>query len=48
MSILMIFFVILDYLWVADEMCEVTLELSNPFPFELEVSNMVCILFSKQ
>ncbi|XP_075217129.1 trafficking protein particle complex subunit brun isoform X2 [Lycorma delicatula] len=30
----------LDYLWVAEEMCEVTLELSNPFTFELEVSNM--------
>ncbi|KAG8296970.1 hypothetical protein J6590_045812 [Homalodisca vitripennis] len=30
----------IDYLWVAEELCEVKLELSNPFPFELEVSNM--------
>lgn len=30
----------LEYLWVADEKCEVVIELSNPFPFELEVSNM--------
>lgn len=34
----------LDYLWVADELCEVKLEISNPFPFELEVSNMVRVV----
>ncbi|KAK9505487.1 hypothetical protein O3M35_009531 [Rhynocoris fuscipes] len=30
----------LNYLWVAEEECEVKLELTNPLPFELEVSNM--------
>lgn len=30
-----------DYLWVAEEECEVKIELTNPLPFELEVSNMV-------
>lgn len=30
----------LDYLWVAEEVGEVTLELSNPLSLELEVSNM--------
>lgn len=29
------------YLWVAEEECEVKVELTNPLPFELEVSNMV-------
>lgn len=30
----------LNYLWVAEEECEVKLELTNPLNFELEVSNM--------
>ncbi|XP_073992373.1 trafficking protein particle complex subunit brun isoform X2 [Rhodnius prolixus] len=30
----------LNYLWVAEEECEVKIELTNPLPFELEVSNM--------
>ncbi|XP_039275687.1 protein brunelleschi isoform X4 [Nilaparvata lugens] len=30
----------LDYLWVAEEMGEVTLQLTNPLSLELEVSNM--------
>lgn len=30
----------LSYLWVAEEECEVKVELTNPLPFELEVSNM--------
>ncbi|KAF6213902.1 hypothetical protein GE061_011627 [Apolygus lucorum] len=30
----------LNYLWVAEEECEVKIELTNPLQFELEVSNM--------
>uniref|UniRef100_A0A0C9R0S0 Bru_0 protein n=1 Tax=Fopius arisanus TaxID=64838 RepID=A0A0C9R0S0_9HYME len=29
-----------DYLWVEDDVCEVSLQLVNPLPFELSVSNM--------
>lgn len=35
----------MDYVWVINELCEVILELSNPLNFELEVTNIVCILF---
>lgn len=30
----------LDFLWVEGDVCEVTLKLTNPLPFELKVSNM--------
>ncbi|GLG96735.1 Protein brunelleschi, partial [Gryllus bimaculatus] len=30
----------MDYQWVVGDTCEVSLELSNPLPFELKVSNM--------
>ncbi|KAL1123080.1 hypothetical protein AAG570_002168 [Ranatra chinensis] len=30
-----------NFIWVAEEQCEVKMELTNPLPFELEVSNMV-------
>lgn len=35
----------MDYVWVINELCEVILELSNPLNFELEVTNIVSILF---
>ncbi|KAB0793804.1 hypothetical protein PPYR_13424 [Photinus pyralis] len=30
----------MDFLWVENDVCEVTLKLVNPLPFELKVSNM--------
>lgn len=30
----------MDYVWVEGDVCEVLLDLSNPLPFELKVSNM--------
>ncbi|XP_017781590.1 PREDICTED: protein brunelleschi [Nicrophorus vespilloides] len=30
----------MDFLWVENDLCEVTLKLVNPLPFELKVSNM--------
>ncbi|XP_022916295.2 protein brunelleschi [Onthophagus taurus] len=30
----------MDFLWIENDMCEVTLKLVNPLPFELRVSNM--------
>lgn len=33
-------FLFLDFLWVENGLCEVTLKLINPLPFELKVSNM--------
>lgn len=35
----------MEYVWVINEPCEVILELSNPLNFELEVTNIVSILF---
>lgn len=35
----------LEYVWVVNEPCEVILELSNPLNFELEVTNIVSIIF---
>lgn len=35
----------IEYVWVINEPCEVILELSNPLNFELEVTNIVSILF---
>jgi len=35
----------MEYVWVVNEPCEVILELSNPLNFELEVTNIVSILF---
>lgn len=35
----------MEYVWVIDEPCEVILELSNPLNFELEVTNIVSVLF---
>lgn len=34
------FFVVTDYLWVEGDICEVSMQLINPLPFELHVSNM--------
>lgn len=33
-------FIFTDFLWVENDLCEVTLKLLNPLPFELRVSNM--------
>lgn len=33
-------FVTTDYLWVEGDVCEVSMQLINPLPFELHVSNM--------
>nr|XP_018912061.1 PREDICTED: protein brunelleschi [Bemisia tabaci]XP_018912062.1 PREDICTED: protein brunelleschi [Bemisia tabaci]XP_018912063.1 PREDICTED: protein brunelleschi [Bemisia tabaci] len=33
----------LDYCWVANELCEIVLEISNPLSFELEISNMLIL-----
>lgn len=33
-------FLIIDYLWVEGDICEVSMQLINPLPFELHVSNM--------
>lgn len=33
-------FVTIDYLWVEGDICEVSMQLINPLPFELHVSNM--------
>ena len=32
-----------DYLWVAEETCEVILEISNPLPIDLDVTNIVSL-----
>lgn len=32
---------VLEYLWVAEEICEVILEICNPLPIDLDVSNIV-------
>jgi hypothetical protein len=37
----------MEYVWVINEPCEVILELSNPLNFELEVTNIVSVLFTK-
>lgn len=34
------FCLIVDYLWVEGDICEVSIQLINPLPFELHVSNM--------
>lgn len=36
----------MEYVWVINEPCEVILELSNPLNFELEVTNIVSVLFT--
>lgn len=36
----MYIFVTTDYLWVEGDVCEVSMQLINPLPFELHVSNM--------
>lgn len=33
-------FFFLDFLWIENDLCEVSLKLLNPLPFELKVSNM--------
>lgn len=33
-----------DFLWVAEETCEVILEISNPLPIDLDVTNIVSII----
>lgn len=33
-------FLVTDYLWVEGDICEVSMQLINPLPFELHVSNM--------
>jgi len=32
----------IDHVWVEGDVCEVTVELSNPLNFELTVSDIVC------
>lgn len=32
-----------EYLWVAEEVCEVILEIRNPLPIDLDVTNIVII-----
>lgn len=38
-------FSISEYLWVAEESGEVILEISNPLPIDLDVTNIVSMLF---